>query len=140
MPSLWKLFTNVHTGLYRLTGGRVGARMGDMRVLLLTTTGRKTGVARTTPLAFIEDDAGNLVITASAGGAPQNPKWFDNLSANPDVSYQLDGRVVQARAEVAQPAVRDALWAKLTSKHKNFLDYERKTTRVIPMVTLKPRA
>lgn len=139
MSPLFKAVITTHVALFRITGGRIGANAGKgRRLLLLTTTGRKTGLQRVVPVLYIEDDAGNPVVTASMGGQPQNPAWFDNLSANPEVSYQTGDQIVRARAVVAEPALRDALWVKLTTRHPHFLDYQKKTTRIIPMVVLKP--
>jgi deazaflavin-dependent oxidoreductase (nitroreductase family) len=137
MPFVFKLFMALHVGLYRLTGGRIGGAMNGGTILLLTTTGRKTGKARTVPVMMFRDDAGNPVVTASKAGAPDNPAWFENLKAKPEVTYQVGAEVKKARAEIAPPELRNQLWAKLTAKYKGFLEYEKKTTRVIPMVTLR---
>jgi deazaflavin-dependent oxidoreductase (nitroreductase family) len=138
MNPIGKLFMQTHVGLYRLTGGALGGKMGNGRIVLLTTKGRKTGKERTVPVMFIEDESGNPVVAASYAGMPQNPAWFENLKATPEVTYQIGGKITRARAEIAPPELRDALWKKLTAQYKNFLAYEKKTTRVIPMVTLKP--
>lgn len=135
-----KLFTATHIGLFRSTNGKLGSKLAGMPVLLLTTTGNKSGQPRTVPLTYIEDEDGNPVITASAGGAPKHPAWFQNLSANPKVTVELPGRKLQRRAEVAPPEVRSRLWEKLTSKYKGYEGYAKKTKgiREIPMVILKP--
>jgi deazaflavin-dependent oxidoreductase (nitroreductase family) len=136
MPFVLKMLVAFHIALYRASAGRLGSWGGVL--LLLTTTGRRTGVERTVPLRFIRDEAGNPVITASMGGAPKNPAWFENLSAKPEVSYQIGDQQFRARAEIAPPELRAKLWKQLTAVAPNFLDYEKKTTRVIPMVVLKP--
>jgi len=125
-----------HVSLFRLTGGRFGSWGG--KLLLLTTTGRKTGKTRTVPLRYIRDEAGHPVVTASMGGQPMDPAWFNNIKSNPELTYELDGRPVKARGEVAPPDVREKLWAKLTAVAPGFIGYQKKTTRIIPMVVLKP--
>jgi deazaflavin-dependent oxidoreductase (nitroreductase family) len=139
MNAFGRMFINTHVKVFQLTGGKLGGKMGNAgTVLLLTTKGRKTGLQRTVPVVYIQDDAGHPVVTASMGGQPQNPAWFDNLSANSEVSYQTGSQVIRARAVVADPALREKLWAKLTAKHGQFLEYAKKTTRIIPMVVLEP--
>lgn len=138
MNPIQKMFISGHVKMIRLTGGKIGGQMAGMRVLVLTTTGKKTGLKRSVPIVFIEDEAGNPVVTGSNNGGPADPAWFGNLKANPDVTYELAGKTIQAKAVIAEPALRNKLWAELTSKHKNFAEYEKKTTRTIPMVVLKP--
>jgi deazaflavin-dependent oxidoreductase (nitroreductase family) len=136
----FQIITGIHIGLYKATGGAIGGSMAGGKILLLTTKGRKTGKERTVPVMFIEDDAGHPVVCASKAGAPENPLWFENLKATPAVTYQIGSKTTAASAEIAGPELRDQLWKKLTAKYPNFLSYEKKTTRVIPMVTLKPAA
>ena len=138
MKLLWKLANAIHLGLYRLTSGRIGGRMGDGTILLLTTTGRKSGKARTVPVLYFLDDNGNPVVTASNAGLPKNPAWLENPRVNPRVTYQIGAERKIARADIAPPELRDRLWTRLTTNFKGFLEYQKKTTRVIPMVTLRP--
>jgi proline iminopeptidase len=135
MNPMLRAFVGTHVGLFRMTGGKLGTWGGTL--LLLTTTGRKSGQRRTIPLRFIRDDEGNPVITASMGGAPQHPLWFENLRANPEVTFQIGAHEVRARAEIASPEVRSRLWEKLIAVAPGFIGYQKKTTRVIPMVILK---
>jgi deazaflavin-dependent oxidoreductase (nitroreductase family) len=136
--SLMKLFIGGHVGLYRLTGGRFGNEVKGLPVLLLTTTGRKTGQSRTVPVVYIED-GGNFVIAASMAGAPTHPAWFNNLTANPDVIVEVGARTLFARAEVAGPEERRRLWAKLNAAAPFFEnEYQVKTSREIPLVVLVP--
>jgi deazaflavin-dependent oxidoreductase (nitroreductase family) len=83
MKLLWKVANAIRAGLYRLTSGRIGGRMGEGTILLLTTTGRKSGKARTVPVLYFLDDNGNPVVTASNAGLPKNQAWFENLRVNP---------------------------------------------------------
>ena len=134
--AFFKMFVGVHVSLYRWTGGRVGSSMAGGKVLLLTTTGRKTGKTRTVPVMYIEDAKGNPVVAASYAGKPVHPAWFHNIQKSVDVRYQIRDREVAARAEVLPAAERDILWKELTTRYPNFAAYEKKTTRVIPMVAL----
>jgi F420H(2)-dependent quinone reductase len=124
-----------HRGLYRLSGGRVGAAMGPMRVLLLTTTGRKSGQARTWPVAHFRD-GDRLLVVASAGGGPKHPAWYLNLHANPKVTVQVGAETRQMLAATATGEERARLWAQIIAAAPNFADYEKKTTREIPVVIL----
>jgi proline iminopeptidase len=137
MNALGKMFIGLHVRLYRWSAGRIGSTMGDGRVLLLTTTGRKTGKTRTVPLMYIEDEGGDPIIAASYAGAPDHPAWFNNIEKDPQVRYQIRGREVAARAEVLSPEKREKLWTQLTTLHPRFGEYEKKTTRVIPLVALR---
>src|SRR4249919_3016425 len=118
MKLVWKLANAIHLGLYRLTSGRIGGRMGDGTILLLTTTGRKSGKARTVPVLYFLDDNGNPVVTASNAGLPKNPAWLENLRVNPRVTYQIGAERKIARADIAPPELRDRLWTRLTTNFK----------------------
>lgn len=127
----------LHRGLYRLTGGKLGAAMGPMKVLLLTTTGRKSGQERTWPLGYFRD-GNRLIVAASANGQPEHPAWFLNLRANPRVTVQVGQETRAMTATTATGEERERLWAKLTSTYPNFAGYQKKTTREIPVVILAP--
>ncbi len=129
--------TGLHKTLYRLTGGRVGARMGPMDILVLTTTGRKSGAPRSTPLAYFRDGA-NFVLVASDGGADSNPAWYLNLQSKPEVTVLLGQTQQRMRAATAAPADRARLWAMIVRQSPNFAGYEKQTSREIPVVILQP--
>ena len=140
MSLFFKLFTAAHVGLYRATNGAIGARMMGRDVVLLTTTGRKTGIARTTPLMSF-DDAGTTFVIASAGGSPVHPAWFNNLVVNPTVTVQSGAKVYRAEARVVDEATRARLYAKVASEMSNFADYEKEAGgRKIPIVALDVKA
>jgi deazaflavin-dependent oxidoreductase (nitroreductase family) len=132
---LFKLFTTMHVWLYRTSGGKRWAKMGGNEILLLTTMGRKTGEARTVPVMCFEDGGDRFVI-ASKGGSPSHPAWFLNLEKNPDVTVQVGGDVYRAKAVVTGAEERDRLFRKAVGKMAQFAGYEKKTTRVIPVVRL----
>jgi len=110
------------------------------RLLILTTTGAKSGTPRQAVLAYRpEGDA--LVISASKGGAPTNPAWYHNLLASPDVTVEVNNRVISARARIeAQGPERDRLWEAHVEDMPGFGEYPKKTDRVIPMIVLEPAA
>jgi deazaflavin-dependent oxidoreductase (nitroreductase family) len=124
-----------HVAMYRLTGGLLGGRMDGLDMLLLTTTGRKTGKARTVPLPYYRDGA-RYVLVASFGGGPRNPAWLDNIAANGDVTVQIRSRRAKARAVVAGDAERNRIWHDLTALHPRYLAYQDKTSRRIPIVVI----
>jgi deazaflavin-dependent oxidoreductase (nitroreductase family) len=106
-------------------------------VLLLTTKGKRTGLERTNPLAFSRD-GDNLVIVASKGGSPTHPSWFHNLRANPVVTVELGGERFAARANEAKPeSERRRLYDRHSAISPSFRDYEKRTSRRIPVVTLE---
>lgn len=120
---------------FRANGGRVGGQFAGMPMLLLTTTGAKSGATRVNPLAYFED-GDRYVIIASYAGAPVSPPWYHNLVANPIVSVEVGSQKFQARAEVAAEPERTTLYAKVEARMPVFGDYRKKTSRTIPVVTL----
>ena len=134
-----KLFSRIHVFLYRVSGGRIGGRFKAAPVLLLTTTGRKSGKRRTTPLLYGED-AGKYVLVASVGGAPKHPAWYLNLRDHPDATIQVGGRTLGVHAETASPDQRPRLWTLMAQLYPGYDDYQAKTSREIPVVVLTPAA
>lgn len=128
-----KAFTRTHIALYRRTGGKIGGRFRGSPVLLLTTTGRRSGKPRTTPLLYI-DDGNRKVVVASYGGADHHPAWYQNLLAHPEVTVQTGPSVQQMRADVADPEERARLWAPLVAMYPTYDDYQAKTERQLPVV------
>src|SRR6266513_116131 len=125
------LIFNVMVFLYNVSGGRIGGKMGKLPVLLLTTTGRKTGKQRTLPLGYIMDDS-SYVITASAGGADKHPGWFFNVRSTPNVTIQVKDQKIRAVAEVAGPEKKSELWPQLLKVSPGFAAYQQRTSREIP--------
>ncbi len=133
-----------HLRIYRESGGRDGHLFdasfagGGKAVptLLLTTTGRRSGARHTMPLIYGTVD-NSYVIIGSKGGAETQPSWYHNLLATPQVELQVAVEIFPARARVAQGAERERLWAHMASLYPPFLEYQRKTTREIPVVVLE---
>ncbi|MGI9611010.1 MAG: nitroreductase family deazaflavin-dependent oxidoreductase [Acidimicrobiia bacterium] len=128
-----RLSIQAHARFYKAMGGRFAGK----RLLLLTTTGRRSGKQRVIPLMRIEDGH-DYVVAASMGGAPSHPGWYHNLMDNPRVMVQV-GRTVENRtARITEGSERERLWAKFVEADKRFADYASKTDRVIPVVVLEP--
>ena len=123
--------------LYRLTGGKLGGKVQGLPVLLLTTIGRKTGKKRITPLGYFEHD-GYYVISASNAGFDTHPAWFHNLKSRPQVELQIGNKQSTAVAEPANPTLRKQLGATLVQRAPGYGAYEKRTSREIPMVLLRP--
>jgi F420H(2)-dependent quinone reductase len=137
MKIFLKLVLSIYVFLYRLTSGAIGGQMAGLQVLLLTTTGRKTGQRRTTPLGYFKQD-GNFVLIASNAGADRNPAWFYNLKSNPQVAIQIGNRQMAAHAEQADPEKRTQLWTELVKLAPAYAQYSQRTKREIPMVIVQP--
>ncbi len=118
---------------FRKNGGKV---QGGMNLLLLTTTGAKSGQPRIAPLAY-STDGDRYVVAASKAGAPTNPDWFHNILANPEVTVEVGDEKFQARATVAEDEERNRLYAQHAELMPGFAEYETKTTRRIPIVVLE---
>lgn len=135
-----KWMSRINVKLYRATGGRLGGkwRVGSafpwgIPVCLLTTTGRKSGQPRISPLLFLED-GDRIVLVASQGGLPKNPMWYLNIRANPEVTVQIKSRIRQMRARVATDEERAELWPRLVDLYADFDNYQSWTDRQIPVV------
>jgi deazaflavin-dependent oxidoreductase (nitroreductase family) len=121
---------------YRANGGKVTGMFANTPLLLLTTTGARSGKPRVAPLAYTKDD-GQYVIMASKGGAPTHPDWYRNLLANPDVTVEVGRESFPARATVTQGAERQRLFDQMAAQMPGFAEYQRNTTRQIPVIVLE---
>lgn len=136
MSLFQRLFVPFHVLVYRLSGGRLLGRLGGLPVLLLSTTGRRTGKQRTMPLLYLEED-GALAVAASAAGADRHPAWYGNLVANPTVEvHTRDGRR-EMLAETAADEDRQRLYDQFKAASDQYAGYETKTDRQIPIVLLR---
>jgi deazaflavin-dependent oxidoreductase (nitroreductase family) len=127
------LIDQIRAGDGRLTDGPFAGR----QVLVLTTTGAKSGEKRETPLVYSRD-GDDIVIIASMGGAPSHPAWYHNIVANPRVTIEVDGARIEATAWIAEAAERRRLYDQHAELHESFTEYEAKTGgRVIPVILLR---
>ena len=123
--------------LYQRTDGKFIGKIQGLPVLLLTTTGRKTGKKRVTPLGYFKHD-GYYVITAAFAAFGAVPGWFYNLKNNPEIAIQIQDKQLTAMAEPANPIFRKNLWGKLVELAPGYKAYQKRTTSEIPMVLLRP--
>ncbi|MGD0982691.1 MAG: nitroreductase family deazaflavin-dependent oxidoreductase [Acidimicrobiales bacterium] len=121
---------------FRSTGGEVDGQFAGAPLLLLTTTGAKTGRKHTAPVMYLAD-RDRLAIFASKAGAPTNPDWYHNLLAHPRASVEVGPETFEVEAEVAGRGERDRLYAIQSERYPRFAEYQAKTTRVIPVVILR---
>jgi deazaflavin-dependent oxidoreductase (nitroreductase family) len=124
---------------FRANEGRVGGQFEGAPILLLTTTGAKSGLSRTSPMMYLAEGDRRFVF-ASKAGAPTNPDWFHNLKANPQVTVEIGSETFGARAQEVVGAERDRIYAEQASRFPGFAEYQEKTTRTIPVVELLPTA
>jgi deazaflavin-dependent oxidoreductase (nitroreductase family) len=124
--------------LYRLSGGRVGGKVGRAPVLLLTTTGRKSGQPRTAPVVYLAEGDDMVVINTNAGNA-RVPAWSLNLKANPEAKVEVGREHLAVRARIAEGEERTDLWRKHNVQYSGFDDYEAKLDRKISVIVLEPR-
>jgi deazaflavin-dependent oxidoreductase (nitroreductase family) len=118
-------------------GGKLGGRFEGTDILILTSTGARTGQTRWNPLAYSKDGE-RFIIVASKGGAPASPDWFHNLVANPSAVVEVGTEVIRVDATVASGDERDRLYARHAAKMPQFLEYAKNTKRSIPVVVLTP--
>ena len=121
---------------FRANGGKVGGGFEGAPMLLLHTTGAKSGKERVNPLVY-QADGDRIVIFASKAGADTHPDWFHNVRANPEVTIEVGTETETRRARVAEGEERERIWAKQKQDMPGFAEYEAKTERVIPVVVLE---
>jgi deazaflavin-dependent oxidoreductase (nitroreductase family) len=124
--------------LYRLSGGRVGGKIGRAPVLLLTTTGRKSGEQRTAPVVYLADGENAIVINTNAGNA-RVPAWSLNLEANPEAEVERGRSRYPVRARIAEGEERERLWREHNEQYAGFDDYQEKLDRMPSVIVLEPR-
>ncbi len=130
---MWKL----HRFIYRASGGRVGRAFGGAPVLLLNTTGRRSGEPRPVTLTYFED-GDRFVVVGSNAGEDRHPAWWLNLREHPDTTVQLGGNITRVRAKEAVGEERERLWTELIRRHPAYEEYRSRTDRQIPVVLLQP--
>jgi deazaflavin-dependent oxidoreductase (nitroreductase family) len=146
VPRMIQAASRANVWIYQKTDGRVWGRWyvgaafkkGGVPICLLTTTGRKSGLARVTPLLFLED-SGRIVLVGSKGGLPSEPLWALNLRAQPECEVQTGARTQAMTARVTEGSERADLWTKLVALYADFDSYRTWTDRVLPVFVLEPR-
>jgi deazaflavin-dependent oxidoreductase (nitroreductase family) len=139
MKFVAKLFFGLQVFLYRLTDGKIGSEMGGFKVLILTAKGRKSGKLLSLSVGYFERDGGYFIV-ASNSGQPKHPSWYLNIKANPDdVMIQVKDKTMKVKPEIFLGGPRRPLYDWVVSLAPNYGNYEKKTTREIPLVFLKPQ-
>jgi deazaflavin-dependent oxidoreductase (nitroreductase family) len=135
----FRLVPRLHRALLAATGGRILSSFSGMPVVRVHTTGRKSGLRRTTTLTAPIFETDRVLLVASKGGDDRNPEWFLNLSADPDIEVTVAGQTRLMRARVASTAEKAELWPAIVSKYKGYAGYQKRTPRDIPVVICEPR-
>jgi len=123
---------------FRARGGKVGGYHATMQLLLLTTTGARTGQRRAVPLTYLPD-GDRYVVTAGNAGSDRHPAWYHNLGAYPDVTIEVGSEAFEAVAVIADEAEHQALYERFAAAYPQLADYQAQTSRQIPLVVLTPR-
>jgi deazaflavin-dependent oxidoreductase (nitroreductase family) len=134
-----KVLTRLHQVIFQTSGGRIGGTGFGMPVLLLRTTGRRSGKTRETMLTSPVQDGEKVVLVASYGGDNRHPTWFLNLRDNPNVELTMRGHTGPMSARIATPEEKSELWPRVTEKYRGYAAYQKRTDRDIPLVILEPR-
>ena len=133
-----KLVSRLNTWMYRRNNGEgLGGTFQNIPVALLTTTGRKSGEPRVSPLYFLRD-GNRVIVAASRGGSDRNPMWYLNLKANPKVHVQIKKEILGLTARDANDEERERYWPQLVQMYPTYEDYQSWTDRVIPLVVCEP--
>jgi len=140
LPPRWvlKLVSRTHILLNRITGGRAFNTLGGDEVCFVTMTGAKSGRKITMPLMYVPYGDGVLLV-ASQGGAPNNPVWYNNIAANPDIEVRHRTRRMKLHARLATPQEKLALWPVCDAAYAPFAEYRARTSRDIPIFVCEPR-
>jgi deazaflavin-dependent oxidoreductase (nitroreductase family) len=133
---LIKLFISTNTLLLRLSRGRLGSKLGTQTILVLNTVGRKSGQERAIPIAYFDYEGGYLIV-ASNWGKDKNADWYLNLKKTPHARLEVNGKVIPVAAREAQGEEYDRLWKFVTERHPPYLNYQKMTTRPIPIMVFE---
>lgn len=128
-----KWFMALNALLIRLSQGRIGSRLGKQRILILHTVGRKSGQERAIPIAYFEHE-GRYLIVASNWGKEKNAAWYLNLKKNSHATLEVQGQAIAVIAREAQGEEYERLWKFVTERHPPYLEYQKMTTRTIPLM------
>lgn len=132
-----KWFMSINSFFLRLSRGRVGSKLGTQTILILHTTGRKSGEDRAIPIAYF-DYEGKYLIVASNWGKDKNAEWYLNLKKQPRAMLEVKGKRIDVQSREAQGEEYDRLWKFATQKHPPYLNYQKMTTRHIPIIVFEP--
>ena len=131
-----KMLSTLHTVLYRATSGLIGRRLVNNDMLLLTTTGRTSGMQRTVPLLYLRSDD-RLIVIASYGGRQEHPEWYRNLLSEPKASVQIRGERRDVVSATMEPLERAEWWPRIVDAYGDYAVYQSRTDREIPVIWLE---
>jgi len=132
-----KWFMSFNTFILRVSRGRIGSKLGTQTILILHTTGRKSGQERVIPIAYFDYESGYMIV-ASNWGKDNNAEWYLNLKKQLRATVELKGRSIAVQTREAQGEEYDRLWKFATERNPPYLDYQKMTARHIPIVVLEP--
>jgi len=132
-----KWFMAFNSFLIQVSGGKLGSKLGSQTILVLHTVGRKSGKARSVPVAYFDHEDKYLLV-ASNWGREKQADWFVNLKKEPRATIEVKGKTIPVKAREAQGDEYISLWKFVTEKHPHYLDYQKMTTRRIPIMVLEP--
>ncbi len=132
-----KWFMVFNAFLIKISNGRIGSKLGTQTILLLETIGRKSGQPRMIPIAYFHHE-GKYLIVASNWGKDQNADWYLNVRKYPQAKIEVNGQTINVKAEFAEGDEYNRLWEYTTKEHPPYLDYQKMTTRHIPIVVFQP--
>lgn len=138
MSDEWNNWNNKIIEEFRANGGKVGGQFEGGTLLILHTIGARSGQVRESPVAYFAQDDGSMVVVASKAGQPTNPDWYHNLKANPRFEVEVGTATVPVVAEEITGADRESKWTDIVAKAPGFGEYQKQTTRIIPLVRLTP--
>ncbi len=133
-----KWFMAINAFLIRITHGRIGAQLGTQTILILNTVGRKSGQQRSIPIAYFSHE-GKYLVVESNWGKDHHADWYFNLQKNPQASIEVKGKKIQVHARFADGEEYVRLWEYVTKKHAPYLDYQKMTSRKLPIAVFEPR-
>ena len=136
--ALMVAFTRLNAAVYRLSDGRVMGKFGNSDICVVRMTGARSGAQRDVPLMYVPNGAG-VILVASLGGAPNNPVWYHNLVAHPDIEVLIKGETRKLRARIASPAEKAAVWPRCVAAYAPYQSYQDRTARDIPIFICDPR-
>ena len=138
MSIFTKAFTTLNIAIYQISRGRLGSQLGPQTVLLLHSVGRKSGKDYTTPITYFRD-GNNYLLVASNWGGEKNPDWYLNLLQQKSTTIQVKDRTIPVDAHLVEGEEYERLWQLVTRQNAQYLQYQQKTTRRIPIVKLSPQ-
>ncbi|MEZ4860329.1 MAG: nitroreductase family deazaflavin-dependent oxidoreductase [Caldilineaceae bacterium] len=139
MKSVMKIANGLHVALYRISGGKLAGEIANMPLLLITTTGRKSGKPPTNPVVYLRDGQ-DFLVAASVGGMDWHPGWYFNLKSQPLANIRVGAQTFDVKATITTGVERDRLFERFKAASSNFEKYEKNTSRVIPVIRLTPHA